>query len=362
MKKLFLNLVLFSLTALLSFAAAETTLSFFSINPEPTYIWSSPMLERGKGWEVHYIPNQTVKEWSIYEGQIEFENQIQTNNWGFVDPIDYISAKFKSGFTSYSFFGDSFTAAQGAQPWVPKLRSKLQREGRLIDIYNFGVLGTGFGNIYEILKNRSGQIDLNHLVFIVISDDFKRMNWRPLVKNNGVIFCPNVATDEICLEHRGPTAIIVDGKISNKELLKMLTPPDPKHKYWFQKTRLYRRTEKALDRKQVALDAHNREVYENSGMVMSRASMNLIKEIRTQLPNAEIDLIHIPERVEVHNRKYNLEIKDTIEKMGIRYHPALYDCRWSKDMFRRYDPHPNEKGYEALSMCVEKILFDEEKS
>ncbi len=367
MKKFLLNLGTLLIAGLICLAAAEAALR--ATRPtfdheKQIYVWSSPTLEKGPALEVRYMPNQRIREWSVYAGRIEFDNVFQTNNWGYVDHEDYLEAPLPPNRASYVFLGDSFTAGQGAVPWVPALRDRLRGKGMAVDIYNFGVLGGGILNNYETLRNNVTRVRYQHIVLLPISDDFTRLYWRPVVANDTVVLCPTNESDEFCAE-KSPAALLVDFESTDAAILektRATVAPPADLQSWFRKTELFQQTRSLWNKKFNRLAIANQKIQDAIDKGKRKVNLAAIADMRKRLPNVPIHLIHLPEKQEVANGKYELDLKETMEKMGVRYYPALYDCHWSADMYHRFDPHPNAKGYEAISRCVEKYLFSDPKN
>ena len=86
------------------------------------------------------------------------------------------------------------------------------------------------------------------------------------------------------------------------------------------------------------------------------ANLISLKNIVATFPNANISLIHLPGKEEVKKNRYNIDIKDRIEEIGIDYFPALELYDWSVNMFHENDGHPNHYGYLNISKFVAKQL------
>ena len=56
-----------------------------------------------------------------------------------------------------------------------------------------------------------------------------------------------------------------------------------------------------------------------------------------QFPKTRFRLFHIPEKVEVHEGKYSVNLAEDLVPLNIEYIPLLNACGWRDDMFHKYD-------------------------
>lgn len=99
---------------------------------------------------------------------VEFDYYLQTNNLGLID-----TQNTEKNIASLLFVGDSFTAGEGAEPWVSTMRAEID-ELKLQPI-NGGVIGAGFGNFAKLARFLSAQgINIRKVLVIFISDDYVR--------------------------------------------------------------------------------------------------------------------------------------------------------------------------------------------
>jgi hypothetical protein len=87
-----------------------------------------------------------------------------------------------------------------------------------------------------------------------------------------------------------------------------------------------------------------------------KKNIQMLANIRDNFPEASIHLIHLPERHEVVSGRYDRDVREHVEGLGVAYFPALQQCGWSEDMYHRYDLHPNEEGYATITRCVKDYL------
>src|SRR5690606_30931888 len=121
---------------------------------------------------------------------------VPTNNLGLIDPLD--SPARPQAAERYAFVGDSFTAGQGARPWIPALRDALWRAGHDVDVFNLGIEGTGVQHFAKLLESLGPELRFNHVVVLLISADLTRPQWRPVLHGEELRFCPSGVSERLC--------------------------------------------------------------------------------------------------------------------------------------------------------------------
>ncbi|MCB0334027.1 MAG: hypothetical protein KDD55_11045, partial [Bdellovibrionales bacterium] len=85
----------------------------------------------------------------------------------------------------------------------------------------------------------------------------------------------------------------------------------------------------------------------------------LLFELTKIFPNATLHLIHLPQKHEVAQRRYETTITSSLLKEhNIHYFPALERCDWNEQMFHLHDSHPNKEGYKSILECVSHYLLN----
>ena len=77
-----------------------------------------------------------------------------------------------------------------------------------------------------------------------------------------------------------------------------------------------------------------------------------LREIAEGFPGVTVRLFHIPEKGEVREGAYFLNISDDVRQIGIEYVPLLHKCDWQRSWFHKHDAHPNQDGYLNLAQCM----------
>ncbi len=324
--------------------------------------FTNPSLVEGKNKAVKYSPNTTIRSVAIYGDHVDYDANYQTNNLGFIDNVDY---DLNSQATKHIVFvGDSFTAGDGgSQPWVSQVRESLGQPN--IDLYNFGVTGTGLHHFKSLLESFRGVIPFDEVNIMVISNDFFRTQWRPITKGDGLWFCGQ-ESEKDCLENSQPVIHIINQQDSQGELVayaekvyQSKQTNENNSQNFLQKLRLYRvfcdiYSLKSTKGNIKHLCPHLKVYQENeySKNELYANSIDVLKAIKNDFPDVTFRIFHIPEKGEVFENQYSLEIEQDIKKIGLEYIPLLQTCPWNRAMYHKHDPHLNDLGYGNLANCM----------
>jgi lysophospholipase L1-like esterase len=354
---------------------AEIAIRFLFSKPEYSnrfLFWSSPHLVLDERGAVRYLPDETVRKISVFGNEIEYDQTYRTNNMGLLDTVDYEVIR-DPAVTGYriALVGDSITAGSGAPAWVPVLREQIQSEFSDVRLYNLGVSGAGIQHFYSLLESVSSDIHFTHILIIAISNDFQRPMWRPLTTSTEIRFCPFDETDGVCRK-RLPVATVVDIDITRAqvaaladELIRQRAERDAaeKNSDAYTLTGLMRHSRLFdlgytlyHDMPLFAAGERTQRVSPALKRLVVNKNIRMLGDIRDRFPDADIHLIHLPERHEVVSGRYDREIRGQLEPLGLAYFPALQQCSWSEDMYHVHDLHPNALGYRAITACIGKYL------
>jgi carbamoyltransferase len=100
---------------------------------------------------------------------------VKTNNYGFRSDFDFHPAK--SGKKRILVFGDSFTAGDGVSNKF-RYTDLLQQSLPNIEIYNFGLPGSGTDQQYLLYKEYAPKFEHDMLVISVLVENIRRVNSR----------------------------------------------------------------------------------------------------------------------------------------------------------------------------------------
>lgn len=371
------NIILLAVSIIICLLLAEMAIRILFSRSEYNsrfLFWSSPHFVLDEQGAVRYFPNEDVREIAVYDRSIEYDTRYHTNNMGLIDTVDYAEAiDDDEKNTHIALVGDSLAAGSGATPWIPVLREEVQAENPAVHLYNLGVAGAGIEHFYQLLKSIAHHIHFTDIVILAISNDFQRPFWRPLTSPTEIRFCPFQEGDEVCSK-RLPVARVVDFGVNEAQVTALVTDVVnkraerdaarnvqgiiPKITGWMRKSRLFDLVYSLYN--DLPLFAAGEQAQRVSGAlkrIVEKESLQMLAKVRDQFPDANIYFVHLPEKQEVQSNRYDLEIREAVEALGMDYFPALQQCSWTMGMFYLHDPHPNERGYKNITRCVRDYLY-----
>ena len=298
--------------------------------------YSKPTFELTPNGAVHYAANVPLRSLAVYYNRFEYDTSHHTNNMGFISERDYR----KEDKRGVLFLGDSFTAGVGSsKPWLPRLDSKYAN----VNLYSFGVTGTGQENFYRLFENYKDSLNFDTVVIISISDDLSRKLWYPLAVKDKLYFCREKSTKEQCTKNY-PIMTLIDYNIDRELLL----APDElylKKAYRFLKSRLHSTVNKSDEKKK-------------EYVAPTTTDIRYIADIKALADRIgkKVIFIHLPEKGEVESGEYRYDIAQDLKELGIAYYPVLKTHTWDMSLFHGNDGHPNDKGYGYISSIVEEIM------
>lgn len=338
-------------------ALCEFGLRILKLPPAPkrSLFFSSPTFRLDSNGAVRLLPNQVIRTAIVRDSQIVYDVRFETNNLGFVDDRDY-GAAAAPGRASYVLVGDSFTAGfHGGRTWIPQMRDDAESAGA--DLYNLGVSGTGIEHFRRLLLSTRREIPFNHIVLVVITNDFSRLFWFPVVRDKEIRFCVEDSGDA-CLS-QPYVAKVIPPDAGQDTILSAAAKAgmDKQRSEYADAGNAWTRVLKESRLFRLGLAAARRLTAKRRSDRRTRRAWLNLRKIREDFPSTEIRLVHLPQKDEVAAGEYFMDVGTIAEGVGIRYFPALHECDWSEDMFFRLDPHPNAKGYRNIAACVSRYLF-----
>lgn len=352
---IFLNISITTTSLLICFIVGESVIRITKTGylSERSLMFSSQSFQLDLGGAVRYLPNENIRTVAVYNGRIEYDVSFQTNNLGLIDSIDYKYETIPDK-SYYVFVGDSFTAGfHGGKAWVPTLRSKVNNQ---IEIYNLGVSGAGIEHFYRLLKSAKEQVNITHIVILALSDDFQRRFWYPLTNKDEIHFCREKRKKTNCINDKY-IARVINPNLTEEDLLKISKNVAKDKKVLGQSFGIKEYAKKSY--LLTFIYRASRDLFKTSKQMDNiKYSLASLRRIKKTFPFAEVYFIHLPQKQEVKTNKYMLDtIGKEIEKIGLKYYPALRKCEWTDYMFFTNDSHPNNLGYKAITSCVSDYLF-----
>tara|TARA_B100002051_G_scaffold152929_1_gene144570 strand:- start:546 stop:1619 length:1074 start_codon:yes stop_codon:yes gene_type:complete len=296
-----------------------------------------------------YEPSQTITASNYYykdDKFIEVYNyDININNLGLVQDND-----LKKDVQSILFLGDSFTEGQGGGgSWINLFGGNYNN----YQIINGGLLGTGFQQ-FELLNNYLSDYDIKKVFVLFLGDDLRRdvfqfnsqqlkclMNHRscngsesfygfPINKKKPELFLKNLRKNQLNNSEKE--------KLSLKKIRRGI-------KSWFADLYVIK----------IPLDFLRSNFYKSKNEKIKKnfnAIDNLIK-----IYKKDIFFVNLKMKDEIifMNKSYEtIYAKDYILSKTENY----FECDFNNNLnfFHKYDPHPNQKGYESLYNCILDIF------
>lgn len=306
---------------------------------------------------MRYTPDATVRTVAIYGNQIEYDARFQVNNLGFIDRIDYETENAKHQENGIAFVGDSFTAGfHNNRPWVPRLRDRAQELHPEIEIYNLGVGAIGVFDFTRLAESAATELNFEKIVFLLITDDLNRKQWKPIERGGVLHLCPEDARRRACLS--GPSRILVldENDTSIDEMMaiideKGLIPPSQGILDWWTRntfigSRLRSRLvgEVAAGPPAPAPD------------MLERQFARWLLELQEKFSDKEIVLIHLPTKDDVLQGHFSIDAASQARSAGFEYVSLLEQCNLEIDDYFTIDGHPNDRGYQKILECVGSAL------
>lgn len=370
MRQRITNLLLVAVSFFLAFALCEAVLRLYGAKllestyeekiDDRQYFWSEAYVRNDESGALRAIPNSYVREVLYASGKIEFDVTFSTNNLGLIDEQDY--TRLSTATRRIALVGDSFTAGTGARPWVPRLRESIQKEDPSIDVYNLGLVGTGFRHFARLVKSVNQEIPINELWVLAICDDFARTDWVPKSSAEGFWFCKQ--GDAGCqssppkIRFIGlfePTSEIELQATNLAHLMHLSLSPSespPPSAPWFHRLVSYSIMLTELNKVRHQVLASFRE-HEKFGQRIREDRPALERLAQFIGPKF---FVHIPEKGETKRRAYRCSPKQTVEALGFRYLPLLHDCKIEARLYHVHDPHFSSEGAERMQVCMKNYI------
>lgn len=312
---------------------------------------SSRQFRVAEGGAVLYLPDDTIRMIAVYDGNVDFDVTFETNNVGLIDTQPYPLKLAAPARTSYGVVGNSFVAGMhGGHPWVPQLRALAATEDGGPAIYNLGVEGTGFWHFSKLVNYVSQRLNIDVIVVVAISDDLRRPYWLPLVVDSAIHMCPPYVDDQECARQPAYARLVnrtltqdsvVALAMERSELGSLLSNPRLFISHLAKRSHLL-----VLTVRQLRAALGNRHTF----------SAGDIHQLQEAYRGRAAYLLQTPQKHEVSNGRYDVDLSDWADTLGLRYISLLERCNWTAQMYHVRDSHPNQLGYDNLRRCVSIVL------
>jgi len=292
-----------------------------------------------------YSANKDIRSSAIYTKDddfvVEYDYQFHTNNLGLVQDADIIT-----NISSMLLLGDSFTQGLGAAPWFPQVAGEINNLG--YQPINGGLLGTGFAQWSKLETYlNSSSVRISKIVVLFISDDYVRYIWN---FSDGELQCFSVASS--CSEERFYPL-----------------PSTEELSSWVNRIKNAKRSsfnERARRLLPASYDVYRFVMrYFNLDRLRWKSEIAksdiAIAKLLEKYGTANVIFIHLPQKDEVGRaNSFGLSARSSIEKAGGRVYDGFKLCGLTPSDYLANDPHPNEKGYEKIALCTNRIIKQQE--
>ena len=289
-------------------------------------------------WELEnratiYHPSRRIREVHVAGEGVEFDVVYAINGAGCLDEIEYHPSAAPR---RIALVGDSFTAGyHGGRPWIGDLRGQLDPQEYAV--YNLGVAGTSLENFALRLDAMHSKVDFNEIWICCLTADVERGHWTGAVEDGFVVFRHAGGSGRVWRlidfdeSHEAMVAWAYDRRFGN-QLGRVVRVA--------RRSRLVEMCLFGL-RSTKTSGAGRDELADKCGAILSA--------IRNEFPEYPLHFVQIPEKGEVAQSQYRVDLRSPAEASGFRYHDALTGVGWTLDDFNTWDGHPTQEGYGKLA-------------
>lgn len=333
-------------SVLITLLVAELALRWlWPAAPRSVLMMSSPAMVMAARGVVTYAADTPLRVVTADELGIIYDVKLRTNNLGALDDTPYSLSE--PGY-KIALVGDSFTAGyHGGQPWVPVLRNGIPADWRL---FGLGVDGTGVQHFETLLRHFDPDAALDRVLLLAIGNDFYRDHWYLSAGESGVWFCRHVDTPARCADGRPPIIHYLPYEATEAQVLAAARAAREAGKPAERRLMITSLVGQAFSS---MLAPNSKERLSDAGVV---ANLDALDRIAERYGRDRVTLIHLPTLAEIVKGDYDLDLAGFTKGHRIDYFAALTACPFNADMFYAREPHPNAKGYEHITRCVERFL------
>ena len=274
----------------------------------------------------YYQNDQFIKIWDY---------NFPTNNFGLVQSTN-INPKKKS----ILFLGDSFTEGLGAPPWIDKFNGDFLGYQAL----NGGFQGTGFKQFKNVYEHVNENFNVEKIVVLYIGGDLRR---NVLVASTSKCLLDH----NLCDGEFGVYSIPKDENEINLFLRNKHNQRINKKRNFQEKLKFYIRDKYIYN---ILRSQINKIRLKNDNII--KINLQSIEDLFIK-NKSDIIFINLKTVEEILLKKNSYET-ELIKNFFIKKNIPNYSCDMNYDIsnFHPIDFHPNDKGYNEIYLCVEKIL------
>ncbi len=294
-----------------------------------------------------YKPNKQILAETFFKIDNEFKKEysyiLETNNFGLVQEKN-ISKNRKS----ILLLGASFIEGQGASSWV----NNLTLDDNELQIINGGILGTGPQQMENLEKHISNNFNVEKLIFFYVGEILRR---DPFTIENNTINCLKNYQD--CKGNEN----FYGFPLSKKDPKDFLLYLDNYRTDSFKKIDKFKHYRRLIKKKiselyivNIPLNLIRNSFYKSKNVKIKKNFTSMKNLIQKYQDN--IYFVQMLTRYQIGMGKSYETI--LTENFLLEKNVNHYMCNFEYDLSNFYpnDGHPNQKGYESLKNCVQKIL------
>lgn len=295
-----------------------------------------------------YQPNSKIRNIAVYQRlfgfKVEYDCKFDTNKLGFVNTGEISKS------ADFLILGDSFTEGQGGCPWLTKNAISDDDNLSKFKILNGGLQGTGILQFEQVLDYLISKVDIDNLIIIAISNDFKRddaFQW-PI---EGDCYLSGLCDSKIDYWYYVPYDIAykkilnISNQRSNQRKINLIDRL-LRASFSYRTYNDYRIIFKNI--------LNNRSSNNTFDLDAYRKNLEALERMKLRFPGLKIVLV--PQRDEVGLLgKKNLDSL-VIERYLDRNNYQFTWCNIEASDYMPLDGHPNKSGYKKLFDCLKATI------
>ena len=290
-----------------------------------------------------YKPNSKIRFVATYQNlfsmNVEYDCTFNSNKYGFID-----TGKVDDN-VNFLVLGDSFTEGHGGCPWLTAEALLQDKHLSNSKILNGGLQGAGILQFEQVLEYFESELDIENIIIIAISNDFKRgdaFHWETNTE---------CYTNGICGKDDSWHYIPID---SSKEAILSFSHTRSHDSDISFFDRLIRRsfTHRLYSEYQTIYKAfyNDQSFQKHDDMTPYMKNLEALERIKFKYPNLKIILVNQRDEVGLFSQKN----RDTelIEKYLKTKKYNVGWCNLNASDYMPLDGHPNNQGYKKLFRCL----------
>jgi hypothetical protein len=314
-----------------------------------------------KNYEGFYVfsPNDKIRvvgaHISTKPPVVEFDYNIKTNNFGLIGEQD-----LDQNIDSLLFIGDSFTAGQGAEPWLENISTEVKALN--YQPINGGMVGAGFEQFARLddflTRNR---VAIKKVMVIFISDDYTRKSGNMPVEalkcleditecdGSDVLYPAPVGGDLAPrLERIRQLAMSKEQELTEQEDTFNASAKRQLKRFLPASSLAYATLKNCINYGCLSFHLQTCPTQECT------VSDSAIQRIVSKYGSENVLFVHLPEKSELGKGPnwIGAMARGAIAKAHGRLFDGIRECGLQLDDYHVIDGHPNARGYDKIANCI----------